>query len=138
MPLSSIVGLSLGSPSTRTSSRSPRGKLLRHPVVPFFLFIVAFAPVNGSLVQRINDTHPGGSASPPLVKQLGPGPTPACIKCNIPKGYSQTPGDKGELCTNKRVDCICDGVKSQQPMCLYVVEPGSNPTSPTGSVGPPK
>jgi len=112
-------------------------RLLRHPFVPFFLFVITFAPANGGQVQWVDKPHPGGSGptqvGPP--GGSGPGPQPACTKCNYPKGYSPTPSDSAELCTNKNVSCTCDGVKSTQPMCLYVIDPGP-PNPSKGPVAP--
>jgi hypothetical protein len=99
----------------------------RTAIAVLALCMTAMATVGAAQIIRVNNPG-GGGASHPVVKPTGPGPHQYCVQCQIPKGYSQTPGDKDELCVNKRVACMCSSpgnppVKSDQPLCLYAVTP---------------
>jgi hypothetical protein len=49
-----------------------------------------------------------------------------CIRCQIPSGYTTLRGVSHGSCRDQLVVCTCDGVKSQQYLCLYVVAVGGN------------
>lgn len=58
-----------------------------------------------------------------LAVAAGPAAAQAC-KCPPPSGFTTVPEKAGQRCVIKSVKCVCEGVKSTQPKCVYPVIPG--------------
>lgn len=74
-----------------------------------------------------------------VITLAGISSTPAaaqqCSDCKIPSGYTTVP-QTGESCVNKRVACNCNGIKSDQPICLYKAKAGGVPHEPVITPNP--
>jgi hypothetical protein len=93
------------------------GERVIRSVIRFGTKLVTYSPISARLLSAVAMF---------ACVSFGPASAQECTDCKIPPGYTPLRGVSKGQCHDQLVACICNGVKSQQDLCLYVVAPGGN------------